>query len=74
MHGDPGSSPYPPSHLFLLRLWVERPGKPMGEIRIQVRHILSGETRYFRDLLEVATYLQARIGADTGDFGADSPH
>lgn len=38
--------PHPRTHLFTVRLWVEPLGDEQGE-RMQVRHVLSGETRYF---------------------------
>ena len=46
------------SHLFTVRLWLEDLGHGRVEWRGQVQHVLSGETRYFRDwatLVEVMT-------------------
>jgi len=46
------------SHLFTVRLWREDLGHGRLEWRGQVQHVLSGETRYFRDwatLVEVMT-------------------
>ena len=36
----------PISHLFTARLWVEEFGYGQYEVRIQVKHVLSGEIRY----------------------------
>ena len=49
------------SHLFTLRLWVEVLGDVQTEVRMQVRHIASGETRYFRDGGLLLTYLLAKV-------------
>lgn len=52
------SQPPPRSHLFTVRLWREDLGDGRVEWRGQVQHVLSGETRYFRDwatLVEVMT-------------------
>ena len=51
----------PPTHLFTLRLWSEVWGEGQGETRIQVKHVLSGETRYFREWTTLLTYLQAKM-------------
>ena len=37
------------SHLFTVRLWAEDLGDGRAEWRGQVQHVLSGETRYFRE-------------------------
>jgi hypothetical protein len=52
---------YPRSHLFTVRLWVEEFGDGQGEVRMQVKHVLSGETRYFRAWPALVTYLAAKI-------------
>lgn len=35
------------SQLFTVRVWRERMQHDVQEVRIQVRHVLTGETRYF---------------------------
>jgi hypothetical protein len=45
--GDRGS--LPDSHLFTVRLWPEALGPGSVEWRNKVTHVLSGETRYFRE-------------------------
>ena len=45
------------SYLFTLRLWPEALGDGQAEWRGQVRHVTSGETRYFRDWSTLVTFL-----------------
>jgi hypothetical protein len=45
------------SHLFTVRLWQEKIGGNEYEVRMQVRHVLSGEVRYFRTWPELARFL-----------------
>ena len=52
---------HPPTYLFTLRLWVEALGEGQGEVRMQVKHVLSGETRYFRDGGLLLTYLLTKV-------------
>jgi hypothetical protein len=52
---------HPQTHLFTVRLWVEVLGYGQGEVRMQVKHVLSGETRYFRDGGELMTYLLTKV-------------
>ena len=54
---------HPRTHLFTVRLWVEPFGDDQHEVRMQVRHILSGETRYFRSWSDVVTFLLAKMQA-----------
>ena len=42
-----------PSHLFTLRLWKEPLGDGQAELRFQVKHVLSGESRIFRDEVQI---------------------
>jgi hypothetical protein len=53
--------PHPRMHLFIVRLWVELFGDDQRELRMQVRHVLSGETRYFRTWPEVVAFLLAQL-------------
>jgi hypothetical protein len=50
-----------PSHLFTLRLWKESLGDGQVELRFQVQHVLTGESRIFRDDAQVVAYLRAKI-------------
>jgi hypothetical protein len=49
------------SHLFTVRLWLEDLGEGRTEWRGQVRHVLSGEVRYFRDWPTLITLLLAML-------------
>ena len=62
--------PHQRTHLFTVRLWVELSGDDQREVRMQVRHVLSGETRYFRTWPEVVAFLLAQLQAvDVGNRG-----
>lgn len=72
----PSEQPHPHTHLFTVRLWVERYGDDRGEVRIQVRHVLSGETCYFRAWSEVVAFLLAKmqaLDAESRGEGGDKP-
>ena len=58
----PESNP-PHPQLFTVRVWQEKLSEEVVEIRFQVRHILTGETRIFRDGEQVLRYLLARLEA-----------
>jgi hypothetical protein len=49
------------SHLFTVRLWREQLGNNSSEIRCQVRHVASGETRHFRDWPRLTEYLTEKL-------------
>jgi hypothetical protein len=49
------------SQLFTVRLWTEELGAGRTEWRGQVRHVLSGETHYFRDWLALIAWLVAML-------------
>jgi hypothetical protein len=49
------------SYLFSVRLWMEDMGDGQTEWRGQLRHVASGETRYFRDWLALVALLQALL-------------
>ena len=51
----------PRSQLFTVRLWQENLGYDVCEVRWQVRHVLSGETRYFRRWQEAAPFLLLKL-------------
>lgn len=54
-------SPRPRSALFLVRLWVEELSEGECEVRMQVKHVLSGETYYFREWLALTAYLEQKL-------------
>ena len=51
----------PRSYLFTVRLWVEELGEGGHEVRMQVKHVLSGEIRYFRQWAELELFLLAKV-------------
>ena len=59
------------SHLFTVRLWPHDLGDGRIEWRGKVQHVLSGETRYFRDWAELVERLAAIVeqmdGLQEGD-------
>ena len=55
-------APQPPhTHLFTVRLWLEELGAGQTEWRGEVHHVVSGETRYFRDWPTLVALLQAML-------------
>lgn len=54
------------SQLFTLRVWVEDVGNSRSEIRGQVKHILTGETTYFREWSSLLAFLQQRFEVENG--------
>ena len=67
--------PRPSSHLFTVRLWAERFGGGRTEFRCKVQHVLSGETRYFRQWSALLLYLAAKLRQleREGDEERDEP-
>jgi hypothetical protein len=59
------------SHLFTLRVWYEQIDPERRELRLQVRHVLTGETRYFHDWQASSEYIQGKLDAPPDPF--DSP-
>jgi len=51
----------PLSVLFTVRLWREDLGQGRMEWRGQVQHVLSGESRFFRDWAALIAWLQALL-------------
>jgi hypothetical protein len=46
------------SQMFTLRVWIEDVGNGRTEIRGTLKHVLTGETRHFRDWSTLTTFLQ----------------
>jgi hypothetical protein len=55
----------PRSQLFTVRLWLEDLGEGRSEWRGKVEHVLSGQTRYFRDWATLITFLQEMLESCT---------
>ena len=49
------------SHLFTLRVWYTEPTSDAQELRVQVKHVLTGEVRYFRDWSTIAAYILGKF-------------
>jgi hypothetical protein len=49
------------AHLFMVKVWREPLGEGRAEIRYQARHVLSGETRMFRDGALLIAFLQTKL-------------
>ena len=55
--------PWTHSQLFTVRLWYEPVDAGQWEVRMQAKHILTGETRYFREWSLLAAYLTSKLDA-----------
>ena len=60
----------PEVQIFSVRLWSEKLGGGQFEWRGQVRHLGSGETRYFRTWPVLVAFVQAMLPEPDG--GPDS--
>lgn len=49
---------HPRTHLFIIRLWLEELGNGKTEWRGQVKHVMSGEVRYFREWKTLLAFLR----------------
>jgi hypothetical protein len=52
---------YQRSHLFTVKVWREPLGEGRSEMRYQAQHVLSGETRMFRDGALLIAFLQTKL-------------
>ena len=44
-----------------MRLWLEELGHDQRDIRMQVQHVLSGETCYFREWSKLVAYVECKV-------------
>ena len=51
------------TQVFLLRIWYETQEKGEREVRIQARHVLTGEARYFLAWPALTAYLSGKLDA-----------
>jgi hypothetical protein len=58
--------PWSRSRLFTVRIWREQMARNVQEVRIQVRHVLSGETRYFSAWPPLIDFLLAKLDLSPG--------
>ena len=61
--------PWTRSQLFTVRIWYERVDAGQWEVRMQTKHILTGETRYFRDWALLGAYLTSKLDVPGGVSG-----
>ena len=53
--------PWIRSQSFTVRIWYELIDADQWEVRVQAKHILTGETRYFREWALLAAYLTSKL-------------
>ena len=56
------------THLFAVRLWVERLAPDRTEVRGRVQHVLSGEARYFRTWQELTSSFDVTLQEVEGPY------
>lgn len=61
--------PSPRSQLFLARVWKEPRSRGGNAVRVQIRHVLSGETRYFRRWRDVVAFVMERMEEEEPEPG-----
>jgi len=59
------TQPPPQSHLFTLRVWQADSGEGQTEWRGKLQHVVSGQTRYFRDWPTLICYLGEMLSQPT---------
>ena len=55
------NDPWNRSQLFTVRLWYELVNAGQSEVRMQAKHILTGETRYLREWSLLGIYLTSKL-------------
>lgn len=53
-----GETPHPRTHLFVVRVWLENIGDAKAEWRGDVKQVLSGEVRHFREWITLIEHLK----------------
>ena len=61
------------SHLFTVRVWLDEPAEGHIGWRGKVQHVLSGETRYFRDWPALLAFLSKTLALDGEAQGREAP-
>jgi len=49
--------------VFIVRVWYEAQEPGERDVRIQARHVLTGETRYFMEWPALTAYLAGKVDA-----------
>lgn len=60
----------PPSQLFVARIWKEVRTEEDSAVRVQIRHVLSGETRYFIRWCDVVRFVMQLMEDEESDTAA----
>lgn len=50
-----------PSELFTVRVWVKSTQDGNTQVRAQVKHVLSGAARTFREWSQVIAFIEAKL-------------
>lgn len=63
---EPLDDQYPPassaaSQLFTVRVWVESAQGGSRQVRVEVKHVLSGASRTFREWSQVVAFIEDRL-------------
>lgn len=58
--------PWSRSQLFTVRIWREQMARDVQEVRIQTRHVLTGETRSFGAWPPLIDYLLTKLDFPPG--------
>ena len=66
---SPSTDSWSHSQLYTLRVWHEAANGDEREMRMQVKHVLTGETRYFREWAVLIAYVEEKLGS----FVASAP-
>ena len=61
------------SHLFTLRVWDEEVSEGEGEWRGKVQHVISGETRSFRDWQTLISLITGMLPSRASPQQPESP-
>jgi hypothetical protein len=56
-----------PSQLFTIRVWTESVDQDTRQMRIQVKHVLSGATRTFIQWSQVIEFIESQLLEHTSD-------
>jgi len=54
------------SQLFTIRVWYDEQSPGVRELRVQLKHVLTGDTHYFRDWSAILTYVETKF--DSSDL------
>ena len=61
------------TQVFIVRIWYEAQEVDEREVRIQARHVPTGETRYFLAWPALTAYLAGKLDAAVVDTNATTP-